>query len=138
MLSKQDRDVTNAAVTDHQVDVKLIAATKEELGSYAAAGRFRPDLYHRLAVVVLPLPPLRQRGEEIVWLGTRAGIEARVVPAAGFAIENGVITHPVSEITIAGNLIDMFGGMRPADDLIYRFAVNAPTVAVEGLTIAGR
>jgi PmbA protein len=58
--------------------------------------------------------------------------------AAGFAIENGVLTHPVSEITIAGNLADMFLAMKPANDLVYRFAVNAPTVAVDGLTIAGR
>jgi PmbA protein len=58
--------------------------------------------------------------------------------AAGFAIENGVLTHPVSEITIAGNLKDIFRTMRPANDLVYCFAVNAPTVAVEGLTIAGR
>jgi PmbA protein len=58
--------------------------------------------------------------------------------AAGFAIENGVLAHPVSEITIAGSLADMFMRMKPANDLVYRFAVNAPTVAVEGLTIAGR
>jgi PmbA protein len=58
--------------------------------------------------------------------------------AAGFAIENGVLTHPVSEITIAGNLADMFLAMKPANDLVYRFAVNAPTVAIDGLTIAGR
>jgi PmbA protein len=58
--------------------------------------------------------------------------------AAGFAIENGVLTHPVAEVTIAGNLNDIFKSMKPANDLRYRFAVNAPTVAVEGLTIAGR
>lgn len=58
--------------------------------------------------------------------------------AAGFAIENGVLAYPVSEITIAGNLVEMFKNMKPADDLVYRFAVNAPTVAVDGLTIAGR
>ena len=58
--------------------------------------------------------------------------------AAGFAIENGELTHPVSEVTIAGNLSDMFARMKPANDLLLRFAVNAPTVAVEGLTIAGR
>jgi PmbA protein len=58
--------------------------------------------------------------------------------AAGFAIENGVLTHPVSEITIAGNLSDMFLAMKPANDLVYRFAINAPTVAIDGLTIAGR
>ena len=38
----------------------------------------------------------------------------------------------------AGNLNDIFKSMKPANDLRYRFAVNAPTVAVEGLTIAGR
>jgi PmbA protein len=58
--------------------------------------------------------------------------------AAGFAIENGVLTHPVAEVTIAGNLNDMFKSMKPANDLRFRFAVNAPTVAVDGLMIAGR
>jgi PmbA protein len=43
----------------------------------------------------------------------------------------------VSEVTIAGNLTDIFREMRPASDLVYRHAVNAPTVAVPGLTIAG-
>lgn len=58
--------------------------------------------------------------------------------AAGFAIENGALTHPVSEVTIAGNLADMFRAMVPANDLEYRYAVNAPTVAVEGMTVAGQ
>jgi PmbA protein len=58
--------------------------------------------------------------------------------AAGFIIENGELGAPVSEITIAGNLADIFREMRPASDLSYRFATNAPTVAVPGLTIAGR
>jgi PmbA protein len=58
--------------------------------------------------------------------------------AAGFVIENGRLGHPVSEVTIAGNLTDMFLKLEVADDLVYRFAVNAPTVAVEGMTIAGR
>jgi PmbA protein len=58
--------------------------------------------------------------------------------AAGFVIENGEIGHPVSEITIAGNLADMFRELTPANDLVYRHAVNAPTIAVSGLTVAGR
>jgi PmbA protein len=58
--------------------------------------------------------------------------------AAGFLIEKGELTHPVSEITIAGNLNDMFARMVVASDLEYRFATNAPTVVIEGLTIAGR
>lgn len=57
--------------------------------------------------------------------------------AAGFVIENGELGYPVSEVTIAGNLTDIFREMRPANDLVYRFSVNAPTVAVPGLTVAG-
>jgi len=58
--------------------------------------------------------------------------------AAGYWVEGGEIRFPVEEITIAGNLSEMFQRLTPADDLVYRFAVNAPTVAVDGLTIAGR
>jgi PmbA protein len=58
--------------------------------------------------------------------------------AAGFVIENGAIGHPVSEITIAGNLKDMFRELRAANDLTYRRASNAPTVAIPGMTVAGQ
>ena len=57
--------------------------------------------------------------------------------AAGFWIENGEVTYPVNEITIAGNLKDMFMHMTPASDLEFRYGVNAPTIRVEGMTIAG-
>ena len=58
--------------------------------------------------------------------------------ASGFWIENGEITHPVSEITVAGNLKDMFARLVPADDLERRFSIAAPSIMIEGLTIAGR
>jgi PmbA protein len=58
--------------------------------------------------------------------------------ASGFWIENGKRSYPVSEVTIAGNLIDMFQALSPANDLEFRFGTNAPTVRVEGLTVAGR
>ncbi|HEX9869181.1 MAG TPA: sigma 54-interacting transcriptional regulator, partial [Candidatus Tectomicrobia bacterium] len=54
------------AVRGQSVDIKIIAATTADLGGYAAQGRFRPDLYHRLAVVVVTLPPLRARAEDIL------------------------------------------------------------------------
>ena len=57
--------------------------------------------------------------------------------ASGFIIENGVIGHPVKEVTIAGNLKDMFMNVIPADDLEFRFGSNAPTLRVDGMMIAG-
>jgi transcriptional regulator with PAS, ATPase and Fis domain len=50
------------AVQSRQLDVKFIAATPTDLSVGVAEGRFRPDLYHRLAVVLLEIPPLRERG----------------------------------------------------------------------------
>lgn len=58
--------------------------------------------------------------------------------ASGFWIENGEIVYPVAEITIAGNLKDMFLNMTPADDLEFRGSVNSPTLLVEGMTIGGK
>lgn len=57
--------------------------------------------------------------------------------AGGFWIENGEITYPVNEVTIAGSLLDMFKHLTPADDLEFRYGTNAPTVRVDGLTVAG-
>lgn len=57
--------------------------------------------------------------------------------ASGFWIENGELAYPVNEITIAGNLRDMFARLTPANDLVFRYGTNVPTVRVEGMTIAG-
>lgn len=58
--------------------------------------------------------------------------------AAGFWIENGEIAYPVSELTIAGHLLEMFKKMTAANDLEFRFGTNAPTVRIDGMTIAGQ
>jgi PmbA protein len=58
--------------------------------------------------------------------------------ASGFWIENGERTYPVSEVTIAGHLLEMFASLAPANDLIFRYGTNAPTVRVEGMTVAGQ
>lgn len=58
--------------------------------------------------------------------------------AAGFWIEDGELKWPVSEVTIAGNLRDMLAVLRPADDLELRGSCDAPTVRIDGMTVAGR
>jgi PmbA protein len=57
--------------------------------------------------------------------------------ASGLWIENGELTYPVSEVTIAGHLNDIFASLMPANDLEFRYGTNAPTVRLEGLTVAG-
>jgi PmbA protein len=57
--------------------------------------------------------------------------------ASGFIIENGEIKGAVAEVTIAGNLIDMFAKLTPANDLEFRYATNVPTIRIDGMTLAG-
>ena len=58
--------------------------------------------------------------------------------AAGFWIEQGEIAYPVSEVTVAGNLRDMFRHLTPAGDLAFRYGIDSPTVRIDGMTVAGR
>jgi PmbA protein len=57
--------------------------------------------------------------------------------AAGFWIEKGEIAFPVSEMTVAGNLKDIFARLVPADDLEFKAGTDAPTLRVDDLTVAG-
>ena len=57
--------------------------------------------------------------------------------AAGFMIRNGALAEPIAEFTVAGNLIEMFASLRPANDLVFRRGTDAPTLRIDTLTIAG-
>ncbi|HEY0833556.1 MAG TPA: metallopeptidase TldD-related protein [Azospirillum sp.] len=57
--------------------------------------------------------------------------------ASGFWIENGQLAYPVSELTVAGNLKDMFLNMEAASDLELRYGMDAPTIRIDGMTVAG-
>ena len=59
------------------------------------------------------------------------------VGCAGFWFENGAIAYPVSEITIAGNLLEMYAGLVPANDLEFLGSTNAPSVLIPSMTVAG-
>ncbi len=60
------------------------------------------------------------------------------VGCAGFWFEDGEIAYPVSEITVAGNLLEIFGRVVPGSDLEIRGAANAPSLLIDALAIAGR
>ncbi len=56
--------------------------------------------------------------------------------ASGFLIQDGEVVGAIAEFTIAGNLLDMFAAITPADDLTFRQATNAPTLRIDGMTVA--
>ncbi len=56
--------------------------------------------------------------------------------ASGFVIRDGAIAGPIAEFTIAGNLVDMFAALVPANDLEFRHATNVPTLRIDGMTVA--
>lgn len=60
------------------------------------------------------------------------------VGVSGFAIENGQLGGPVSEITVAGNLLDIFARLVPGSDLEFEGSINAPSVLIDDLAIGGR
>ena len=60
------------------------------------------------------------------------------VGCSGFWFENGELAYPVAEITVAGNLIDIYGRLVPGSDLEVRGSANSPSLLVDGLAIAGR
>ncbi|MGZ5948440.1 MAG: metallopeptidase TldD-related protein, partial [Caulobacteraceae bacterium] len=59
------------------------------------------------------------------------------VGCSGFWFEDGQIAYPVNEITVAGNLIDIYGRLVPGSDLEIRGSTNSPSLLVDALAIAG-
>jgi two-component system C4-dicarboxylate transport response regulator DctD len=98
------------------LDIRVIAATKTDLRAAAEAGTFREDLYYRLNVVTLPIPPLRERREDIPLLfqhfavvaANRSGLEAPPLDATGVSV---LMTH------------DWPGNVRELRNLAERFVL---------------
>ncbi len=62
----QDKTIRRVGgISDQRVDVRVVAATNRRLSDEVAAGRFREDLYYRLNVIEIPMPPLRDRADDI-------------------------------------------------------------------------
>ncbi|WP_250467149.1 MULTISPECIES: nitric oxide reductase transcriptional regulator NorR [unclassified Caballeronia] len=104
--------------SEHKVDVRLIAATNRDLVEEVRAGRFRADFYHRLSVYPLVVPPLRERGRDVLLL-------------AGFFLEEnrarlGLLSLRLSADAQAALLAyDWPGNVRELEHLIARSALKA-------------
>ena len=75
---------------------------------------------------------------ELIGMGVNIITGDYSMGASGLWIENGEIQYPVSEITIASNLKDMFLNLSAANDLEFKARSNAPTIRVENMTLAGK
>jgi transcriptional regulator with GAF, ATPase, and Fis domain len=84
VLQEGEFELVGSAQT-RKVDVRVIAATNRALGRAVSEGRFREDLYYRLNVVPIEVPPLRQRGDDVVVLAN--AFAARVAKRIGRAVE---------------------------------------------------
>ena len=111
-----------------RVDVRVLAATARDLGAEAAAGRFREDLYYRLNVVTIQLPPLRERRDDIAPLARH--FVADLARRLGRALElSPAAVHWLEEQSWRGNV-------RELEHAIERAAVltNKPVLEPADLT----
>ena len=116
------------AVGSRQLDVKFIAATQTDLSTRVAEGRFRPDLYHRLAVVILGIPPLRERGEDILILAQHF--------LRQYAAAHGLLPKQLSrdaEVWLRG--YGWSGNVRELSHLMERVTLLSTQVVVNASTL---
>ncbi|HEX5068054.1 MAG TPA: sigma-54 dependent transcriptional regulator [Myxococcota bacterium] len=111
-----------------EVDARIIAATNRALEAEVAAGRFRSDLYYRLAVVPLRLPPLRERREDVLplaahLLASLAARHRRVAPALAPAARDALLAY-----AWPGNVRELANALERALVL-----TSGDTIAVESL-----
>jgi anaerobic nitric oxide reductase transcription regulator len=103
---------------EHRVDIRLIAATNRDLAEEVRQGRFRADLYHRLTVYLVKVPPLRERGTDVLLL-------------AGFFLEENRSRLGLHSLRLAADAqaallaYDWPGNVRELEHLIGRSALKA-------------
>lgn len=110
------------------VNVRIVAATNKDLGAMAARGEFRQDLYFRLNVFPLLVPPLRERGSDIVTLAEHF--------AARYAEENGKTIHRIT--TPALNMLMSYhwpGNVRELENVLHRAVILTEDDAIHGYNL---
>jgi two-component system response regulator PilR (NtrC family) len=120
----QERKVKPVGATEEfEVDVRVVAATNRDLEAEVARGAFRPDLYYRLNVIEVRIPPLRQRREDIPLLAEHF--------LKRFSAEHGRVGKLTSEALRKLEGYDFPGNVRELENLIER-AVALSSSAVIG------
>jgi two-component system nitrogen regulation response regulator NtrX len=111
-----------------KVDARIVAATNKDLAKEVEAGRFREDLFYRLNVVVLKLPPLRERREDIPELANHF--------LARFAAERRIPTPALSNEAVAAlQAHDWPGNVRQLRNIIERTIILAPCERVDRIEV---
>ena len=112
-----------------KVDVRIISATNRRLQDEVAAGRFRQDLFYRLGVFPVRVPPLRERREDIA--GLARGFVRR------FAREEGTRAQDLSEAAIAVlERFDWPGNIRELENAVFRAAILSDRATLEASDFA--
>ncbi len=147
VAAKKRAFIENGALTSWVLDSRSARQLGLQTTGHASRGLSGPpspsttNLYIA-AGTVSPQQMLQQFGTglyvtETIGHGTNLLTGDYSVGASGFWIEHGERAFPVSEVTIAGNLRDIFAQLTVANDLSFRYATNTPTIAVPAMTIAG-
>jgi PmbA protein len=147
IAAKKQQLIQNGVLQQWLLDVR--SANQLGLTTTGHASRGLSDASHP-ASTNLYIAPSKQTPDELfasvpngllvtetIGSGTNLITGDYSVGASGFWMENGKPMFPVSEITIAGNLKDMFASMRVGNDLEFRYSTNVPTIMIPQMTIAG-
>ena len=130
----QERVVTPVGGRPEPVDVRIVSATHRDLAGDVAAGRFREDLFYRLSVVPIALPPLRERSGDIAALATSfLPVGRSLAPGTVAVLERhgwpGNVRELQNAIRRAASL-GTVGPLRPAE---FAFLAAAPEIAMPGM-----
>ncbi len=104
----EDREVRRVGTNAYRlVDVRIVAASNRDLRAEVNAGRFRPDLYYRLAVVRATLPPLRQRPEDIGTIAEKLLAGLGATPEASRALLTAAFVTRLEGASWPGNVREL-------------------------------
>jgi two-component system, NtrC family, response regulator PilR len=142
----QERQVRALGSTQEEaVDVRVVSATHKDLAADVHAGRFRQDLYYRLNVIEIVVPPLRERREDLpalceALLGRIAQESGMPVPVLSRAVVEQLCNHPLGgNVRELENLLHRAVAMSDGDELQVDFAPTQapPLMPAEGPRVPG-